>query len=185
MIDNSTLNQTLFNLYFLDSHANAKKWGGYFSSAQYDWIKPSQINWYRSMSSKARPYLRPFTPTVSAISTTTLKSSVLPIADYEELDRRSPQQSSASADDGDDDTEINTDYGMMPDDGSRITNTAAELEAEEERQTFDFEAFDALQEMENVKFVMPVGPTKLTPMMAKRVLLSLSLAFLVVMFCVN
>ncbi|TNY21815.1 hypothetical protein DMC30DRAFT_411233 [Rhodotorula diobovata] len=52
---------TLFNLYFLDSHANVKKltpWGG----AGYDYLKPDQINWFRGRSSQMQPLLRPYTP---------------------------------------------------------------------------------------------------------------------------
>ncbi|KPV78488.1 uncharacterized protein RHOBADRAFT_33185 [Rhodotorula graminis WP1] len=52
---------TLFNLYFLDSHANAKKltpWG----NPGYDYLKADQINWFRGRSSQMQPLLRPYTP---------------------------------------------------------------------------------------------------------------------------
>ncbi|GAA5913525.1 hypothetical protein JCM8208_000701 [Rhodotorula glutinis] len=52
---------TLFNLYFLDSHANVKKltpWG----DAGYDYLKADQINWFRGRSSQMQPLLRPYTP---------------------------------------------------------------------------------------------------------------------------
>jgi len=59
---------TLFNLYFLDSHANAKKltpWG----DAGYDYLKPDQINWFRGRSSQMQPLLRPYTPPRKLTST--------------------------------------------------------------------------------------------------------------------
>ncbi|BGP44800.1 Phosphatase dcr2 [Rhodotorula kratochvilovae] len=51
----------LFNLYFLDSHAYAKKltpWG----IAGYDYLKADQINWFRGRSAQMKPFLRPYTP---------------------------------------------------------------------------------------------------------------------------
>ncbi|GAA5834357.1 hypothetical protein JCM9279_004294 [Rhodotorula babjevae] len=59
---------TLFNLYFLDSHANAKKltpWG----DAGYDYLKADQINWFRGRSSQMQPLLRPYTPPRKLTST--------------------------------------------------------------------------------------------------------------------
>ena len=50
-------NTTLFNLYFLDSHANYKP---FFQEAQYDWIKESQISWFKAESRSVNPILRPY-----------------------------------------------------------------------------------------------------------------------------
>ncbi|KAK8847584.1 hypothetical protein IAR55_005443 [Kwoniella newhampshirensis] len=54
-------NMHLFTLYFLDSHAYQKKtlpW----AKADYDYIKTSQIDWYRNVSSGIKPIERPFKP---------------------------------------------------------------------------------------------------------------------------
>lgn len=53
-------NQTLFNLYFLDSHAYAKSINPWTKKAAYDWLKPNQINWFRSQSSLIKPFTRPY-----------------------------------------------------------------------------------------------------------------------------
>ncbi|WWD21674.1 hypothetical protein CI109_106160 [Kwoniella shandongensis] len=54
-------NVHLFTLYFLDSHAYQKKtlpW----ANADYDYIKTSQIDWYRNVSTSIKPIERPFQP---------------------------------------------------------------------------------------------------------------------------
>lgn len=51
----------LFTLYFLDSHAKQARrlpW----KEADYDYLKPSQIDWFRNESAAIRPVERPFTP---------------------------------------------------------------------------------------------------------------------------
>ncbi|ODO07841.1 hypothetical protein I350_03420 [Cryptococcus amylolentus CBS 6273] len=51
----------VFTLYFLDSHDYQKRklpW----SKPDYDYIKTSQIDWYRNVSSSIKPIQRPFTP---------------------------------------------------------------------------------------------------------------------------
>jgi hypothetical protein len=51
----------LFTLYFLDSHANQKRhlpW----QNPDYDYLKQSQIDWFRNESAAIRPIERPFTP---------------------------------------------------------------------------------------------------------------------------
>ncbi|GAA5870341.1 hypothetical protein JCM16303_001969 [Sporobolomyces ruberrimus] len=52
---------TLFNMYFLDSHAKAKSLNP-FGGAGYDFLKPSQINWFRGRSAQMKAIMRPFTP---------------------------------------------------------------------------------------------------------------------------
>ncbi|GAA6058690.1 hypothetical protein JCM10212_003378 [Sporobolomyces blumeae] len=55
----------LFNMYFLDSHADAKSklpWG----SPGYDYLKPSQINWFRGRSAQMKTFMRPYTPKTSS-----------------------------------------------------------------------------------------------------------------------
>ncbi|WVQ75858.1 hypothetical protein IAR50_005491 [Cryptococcus sp. DSM 104548] len=54
-------NMHIFTLYFLDSHDYQKRklpW----SKPEYDYIKTSQIDWYRNVSSSIKPIQRPFTP---------------------------------------------------------------------------------------------------------------------------
>ncbi|GAA6050487.1 hypothetical protein JCM3770_002620 [Rhodotorula araucariae] len=51
----------LFNLYFLDSHAYAKKLTPW-SESGYDHLKADQINWFRGRSAQMKPFLRPYTP---------------------------------------------------------------------------------------------------------------------------
>ncbi|KAM0755762.1 hypothetical protein T439DRAFT_351508 [Meredithblackwellia eburnea MCA 4105] len=53
-------NTTLFNLYFLDSHANLKSFN--FWDKGYDFIKPAQINWFKGKSSRVQPIKRPYSP---------------------------------------------------------------------------------------------------------------------------
>ncbi|KAL7419143.1 Phosphatase dcr2 [Cryptotrichosporon argae] len=51
----------IFTLYFLDSHAEQKvtlPW----VKADYDYLKTSQIEWFRNVSSHIKPIQRPFTP---------------------------------------------------------------------------------------------------------------------------
>ncbi|GAA5887611.1 hypothetical protein JCM6882_001470 [Rhodosporidiobolus microsporus] len=62
---------SLFSLYFLDSHAYAKKGINPWSQPGYDWIKPNQINWFRGRSAQMRTHLRPYTPPQSATGTGT------------------------------------------------------------------------------------------------------------------
>ncbi|GAA6001894.1 hypothetical protein JCM10207_002368 [Rhodosporidiobolus poonsookiae] len=52
----------LFNLYFLDSHANEKKGLNPWKKPGYDYLKPNQINWFRGRSAQMHTYLRPYTP---------------------------------------------------------------------------------------------------------------------------
>lgn len=52
---------TLFNLYFLDSHAfvrSLKPW----AKPTYDFIKPAQINWFKGKSSRVSTLNRPWSP---------------------------------------------------------------------------------------------------------------------------
>ena len=52
---------TLFNLYFLDSHAfvrSLKPW----AKPTYDFIKPAQINWFKGKSSRVSTLKRPWSP---------------------------------------------------------------------------------------------------------------------------
>ncbi|OCF33844.1 hypothetical protein I316_04556 [Kwoniella heveanensis BCC8398] len=54
-------NMHIFTLYFLDSHAYQKKalpW----RKADYDYIKASQLDWYRNVSASIKPIARPFRP---------------------------------------------------------------------------------------------------------------------------
>ncbi|ORY21337.1 Metallo-dependent phosphatase-like protein [Naematelia encephala] len=51
----------LFTLYFLDSGSYQKKKFSW-SKAEYDYIKESQIEWFRNASSGIKPIQRPFTP---------------------------------------------------------------------------------------------------------------------------
>ncbi|GAA5994980.1 uncharacterized protein JCM10292_004466 [Rhodotorula paludigena] len=51
----------LFNLYFLDSHAYAKKRTPW-SDPGYDWLKANQINWFRGRSAQMKTFMRPYTP---------------------------------------------------------------------------------------------------------------------------
>ncbi|WWC86702.1 uncharacterized protein L201_001579 [Kwoniella dendrophila CBS 6074] len=54
-------NMHIFTLYFLDSHSYQKKtlpW----AKADYDYLKVSQIDWYRNVSSSIKPISRPFQP---------------------------------------------------------------------------------------------------------------------------
>jgi len=48
----------LFTLYFLDSHSSHKN--TLFSDYTYDWIKQSQIDWFRTTSNSVKPLLRPY-----------------------------------------------------------------------------------------------------------------------------
>lgn len=57
----------LFTLYFLDSHAYATSWNMFKSS--YDWIKDSQINWFRQVSQSIKMIERPWSPPVLEDST--------------------------------------------------------------------------------------------------------------------
>lgn len=52
----------LLTLYFLDSHAYSKSGWTFWKSADYDWIKQSQIDWYIEQSALITPVERPFTP---------------------------------------------------------------------------------------------------------------------------
>ncbi|WVF69590.1 hypothetical protein IAT40_004368 [Kwoniella sp. CBS 6097] len=54
-------NMHIFTLYFLDSHANQKKTVPW-RKADYDYIKASQLDWYRNVSSSIKPIARPFHP---------------------------------------------------------------------------------------------------------------------------
>ncbi|GAA5994112.1 hypothetical protein JCM5350_008099 [Sporobolomyces pararoseus] len=57
----------LFNMYFLDSHAKAKS-SNPFKDPGYDFLKPSQINWFRGRSAQMKPIMRPYTPPKSSSS---------------------------------------------------------------------------------------------------------------------
>lgn len=51
----------IFTLYFLDSHDYQKRklpW----SKPEYDYIKPSQIDWFKNVSASVKPIERPFRP---------------------------------------------------------------------------------------------------------------------------
>ncbi|KAG8919269.1 hypothetical protein FRC01_001369, partial [Tulasnella sp. 417] len=52
----------LLTLYFLDSHAYAASGWTFWKTADYDWIKQSQIDWYKEQSALISPIERPFTP---------------------------------------------------------------------------------------------------------------------------
>jgi len=52
----------LLTLYFLDSGAYAKKGLSFWKPAEYDWIKPSQREWFLAESRAIKPIERPFTP---------------------------------------------------------------------------------------------------------------------------
>ncbi|GAA5832135.1 hypothetical protein JCM11251_004252 [Rhodosporidiobolus azoricus] len=52
----------LFSLYFLDSHAYAKKGINPWGDPGYDYIKPNQINWFRGRSAQMHTYQRPYSP---------------------------------------------------------------------------------------------------------------------------
>ncbi|WVQ69479.1 uncharacterized protein L199_007698 [Kwoniella botswanensis] len=54
-------NMHIFTLYFLDSHARQKQkllW----KTPDYDYLKESQIEWYRNVSASIKPISRPFQP---------------------------------------------------------------------------------------------------------------------------
>ncbi|KAI5480013.1 phosphatase dcr2 [Pseudohyphozyma bogoriensis] len=55
-----TSNTTLFNLYFLDTHAIAKSLNPWEKG--YDWLKASQINWFKGQSSRVKSINRPYQP---------------------------------------------------------------------------------------------------------------------------
>ncbi|GAA6022722.1 hypothetical protein JCM11491_003744 [Sporobolomyces phaffii] len=57
----------LFNMYFLDSHAKATSKNP-FKDPGYDFLKPSQINWFRGRSAQMKPIMRPYTPKTLASS---------------------------------------------------------------------------------------------------------------------
>ena len=48
----------LFSLYFLDSHSSHKT--SLFSGYAYDWLKDSQISWFKSTSNAVKAILRPY-----------------------------------------------------------------------------------------------------------------------------
>ena len=50
----------VFTLYFLDSHDYYKKLP--WAKPDYDYLKPSQIEWYRNISASIKPIERPFRP---------------------------------------------------------------------------------------------------------------------------
>ncbi|KZS94402.1 Metallo-dependent phosphatase [Sistotremastrum niveocremeum HHB9708] len=55
----------LLTLYMVDSHAYSKgviDWFGIFKPTEYDWLKPSQIQWFLDESAAINPILRPFQP---------------------------------------------------------------------------------------------------------------------------
>jgi hypothetical protein len=161
----------LFNLYFLDSHANVKSFG-FFNSAGYDFIKPSQINWFKSTSSKVRAILRPYLPEASASSPVSskeyLESELIPMEDYDERRSRRSGMSSHkkrqldSSDGGAD--SIGVEFGMIPDDGSKITGSVDGYN----------EGYGELgvQEVKSaVNIPLATGPELNSPLMAKRSLL--------------
>ncbi|GAA5859682.1 hypothetical protein JCM1840_006407 [Sporobolomyces johnsonii] len=59
--------KVLFNMYFLDSHANAKSVNPW-AKAGYDYLKPSQINWFRGRSAQMKTLMRPYTPPVKTFA---------------------------------------------------------------------------------------------------------------------
>jgi len=55
----------LLTLYFLDSGSYSKgflDWFGFFNPTEYDWIRPSQIDWFLQQSASHRAISRPFVP---------------------------------------------------------------------------------------------------------------------------
>ncbi|WVQ98259.1 hypothetical protein IAU59_005382 [Kwoniella sp. CBS 9459] len=54
-------NMHIFTLYFVDSHSYQKKTVPW-RKADYDYIKASQLEWYRNVSSSIKPIARPFHP---------------------------------------------------------------------------------------------------------------------------
>ncbi|WVQ91834.1 hypothetical protein IAS59_005638 [Cryptococcus gattii] len=54
-------NMHIFTLYFLDSHAYQKRTLPWIQP-DYDYLKTSQIDWYRNVSSSIKPIERPFKP---------------------------------------------------------------------------------------------------------------------------
>jgi len=53
---------TLFNLYFLDSHAYVRSTLKPWAKPTYDFIKPAQINWFKGKSSRVSTLNRPYSP---------------------------------------------------------------------------------------------------------------------------
>ncbi|GAA5949069.1 hypothetical protein JCM21900_004848 [Sporobolomyces salmonicolor] len=65
--------KVLFNMYFLDSHANAKSVNPW-AKPGYDYLKPSQINWFRGRSAQIKTITRPYIPPSKTFATLNRRS---------------------------------------------------------------------------------------------------------------
>ncbi|GAA5949588.1 hypothetical protein JCM3765_002715 [Sporobolomyces pararoseus] len=185
----------LFNMYFLDSHAKAKS-SNPFKDPGYDFLKPSQINWFRGRSAQMKPIMRPYTPpksSSSAFSTKKRPSRPRPTSSSKKVssgpDEVLAKRQRAGAADGADEeswtaaavdelTKLEEEMlekgaggfspAVEPDDGSNVVVDPAEYETEADDQ--DVESTSYLGQAS--KFLpkpleLPAGPTRANPMEAK------------------
>ncbi|GAA5908254.1 uncharacterized protein JCM6883_004327 [Sporobolomyces salmoneus] len=181
----------LFNLYFLDSHAEApSKIKIPFVSPGYDYLKPNQINWFRGQSAQVKPIMRPYSPSTpsSAFSTKKRPSRPRPAAtpSPEELDddlvKRQVDEESWSEAAVDELSKLEEEMlengsggfspVVEPDDGSNIVvNPSSSSYTEDEELLDENENFTSLESQSSQylpkPFVLPAGPTRSNPMEAK------------------
>ncbi|BGP12751.1 Phosphatase dcr2 [Rhodosporidiobolus nylandii] len=208
----------LFNLYFLDSHAMEKKSLNPWKKPGYDWIKPSQINWFRGRSAQMHPFQRPYTPSASSSSNrrpSRPRPAAVSASYNTRLDRFRRSAESAKRQDDDEtwadaaqaeieeieaelaaeleDSGLST--AVEPDDGSRIVNdpqddvsfdadedgeaSSASTTSEQQPGEGNVETGEELDPLLEAELeaeaeegwleptVLPVGPTKAHPMLAK------------------
>ncbi|BGO96703.1 Phosphatase dcr2 [Rhodotorula toruloides] len=67
----------LFNMYFLDSHANVRNVNPW-AKPSYDYLKPDQINWFRGRSAQMKTYTRPYAPPRQLTTTNRVSSNRRP-----------------------------------------------------------------------------------------------------------